>query len=853
MPLWHYPTLWRYTAGEMRRRPGRTLLTLVGIIIGVAAVVAISITISTTHQAYRDMFQSLAGRASLEVIASGLGGFKGGESLREQLQTIPGVRAVIPVIQRPTALLGKSSNLPTLAIGVTRDSAADYTLQKGHDLEGTDGVLLEADFARANGFELGKPVKILTPAPTLFGPLLVELPLVGLLEARGLAVFNGGGVVVMPLATAQRLLALEGQITTLQVMVQDGADLRQIEVEIQRHLPAGLRVQRPAARGEIMRDSLMSTELGLDGLSVISLVAGAFVILNAFLMNLGERRRQLAILRALGATRGQVTRLLLREAVILGVAGTLVGIGLGLILSFSLRSALAQLIGVSLPPMRLTAAPFLAALLLGPGMALAATFVPARRAGRRAPLEDLLQKSKGHDEVMRRWPAYLGLVLIGVMVLMGVAMYCDWLPLALVPEVFTPGLSAGLVGCVLALPLVLSPLIRWAALCLKPFSGMEGLLAIRQLRRRPTRTSLTAGVLLVGVAVSIASGQAVLGYIGDLDRWMRQTITADFIVRGLMPDSTGTVTSVALPEALYEPLTHLDPNIERVDKVYFLPSRAGNRQVVVIPRTFSAERDLPFALARGTPQEVRAGLAGGEVVIGTALGQQLGLKVGDLISLETRHGSRQFRIAGTATEYTAFGLAVYLDWEVGKQAFDIPAVHAFLIVARPGKRIEVGGRLEEFCRQRGLFLQSYAQMRAEADARIAKVLGFCWGLLILTFVVASLGVVNTLTMNVLEQTRELGILRAIAMQRGQVRKLVLLQAVAIGLISLVPGVGVGLLLASLQNLTTQAVLGQRMPFHINGWLIGGCFLLGLVIAVLAALIPARRAARLQVIQALQYE
>jgi putative ABC transport system permease protein len=885
MALWQYPTLWRYTAGEMRRRPGRTLLTLLGIVIGVAAVVAISVTNTTTHQAYRDMFESLAGRAALEVVAPGLGGFEEriltpgvtgstlatlagtpgpllaaplflgdtGDNLSRQLEALPGVQAIHPAVQRPTALHGKNGNVPALAIGITRVSAADFTLREGRGLGSTDGVLLEASFARANGFELGKPVKIMTPTPTMFGPLVVELPLVGLLEARGLAIFNGGAIVVMPLATAQRLFGLQGQVTNLQVVVKEGANLRQVEEEIRRHLPAGLNVQPPAARGEMAQHSLMSTELALHALSMMSLIAGAFVILNAFLMNLGERRRQLAILRALGATRGQVTRLLLREAVILGVAGTLLGIGLGLVLSLSLRGVMAQLIGVSFPPMRLTATPFLSALVLGPGMALAATFVPARRAGRRAPLEDLLQKSKGRDEVVRRWPAYLGLILIAMMFLLCVAMVCDWLPPGLIQEVLTPGLSAGLVGCVLALPLVLSPLIRGAALCLKPFSGMEGLLAIRQLRRRPTRTSLTAGVLLIGVVVSVTFGQSLLNNIRDIDRWMRNTVTADFIVRGLMPDSTTTITSVALPEALYEPLAHLDPNIERVDKVYFLLSRAGDRQVVVIPRTFSAERDLPFALAQGTPQEVRAGLTRGEIVIGTALGQQLGLKVGDLISLETRRGPRPFRIAATATEYTAGGLVVYVDWDTGKKAFDIPAVHAFLIVARPGTTAEVGKRVQGFCRERGLFFQTYGELRASLDEMIAQVVGFCWGLLILIFVVASLGVVNTLTMNVLEQTRELGILRAIAMQRGQVRKLVLLQAVAIGLISLVPGVGVGLGLAWLMNLATQPVIGQPIPFHLDWWLVSGCFGVGLVIAVLAALVPAQRAARLQVIQALQYE
>src|SRR5207244_2149508 len=159
-----------------------------------------------------------------------------------------------------------------------------------------------------------------------------------------------------------------------------------IAADIQARLPSGLTVQTPATRGDLAHDSLFATELSLSSLSVVSLVAGAFVILNSFLMNLGERRQQLAILRAIGATRAQVTRLLLREAALLGVTGTLLGIVLGIGLAMGLRQIMEQLLAVTLPPASWTAAPFVAALILGPGMALAATYLPARRAGRRAPL-----------------------------------------------------------------------------------------------------------------------------------------------------------------------------------------------------------------------------------------------------------------------------------------------------------------------------------------------------------------------------------------------------------------------------------------------------------------------------------
>src|SRR5262249_14162004 len=156
-------------------------------------------------------------------------------------------------------------------------------------------------------------------------------------------------------------------------------------------LPAGLIVQLPSARGERAQEALNSIDQSLIVVTFTMLVSGAFVILNTFLMNLTERRRQLAILRALGVTRGQLTGILLREAILFGLTGTVLGMAAGYLLSLSILSVMRQVLGsVKIPDVRWTTEAVLLALLFGPGMALAATWSPARRASRRAPLEDLL-------------------------------------------------------------------------------------------------------------------------------------------------------------------------------------------------------------------------------------------------------------------------------------------------------------------------------------------------------------------------------------------------------------------------------------------------------------------------------
>src|SRR5262249_11056912 len=179
--------------------------------------------------------------------------------------------------------------------------------------------------------------------------------------------------------------------------------------------------------------------------------------------------------------------------------------------------------------------------------------------------------------------------------------------------------------------------------------------------------------------------------------------------------------------------------------------------------------------------------------------------------------------------------------------------HTLMVTAQPGAAPDLANRLGDWCRQRGLLVQSNAETRATFDAQTGGFLGFIRVLIALVFVFPSLGVVNALTMNVMEQTRELGVLRAIGMKRGQVAKMIGAQALALGFISIVPGIGIGLVLAYLMNIATYPLTGQPVPFRLDPDHILGCFVAAMAIAVGAAILPARRAARLQVVEVLRYE
>jgi putative ABC transport system permease protein len=846
-----YPTLWKYTAGEVRRRPGRTLLTLLGIAIGVATWVSIWMATHATQHTYREMFETLSGRAALEVVAEGLGGFD--ESVSVELASVPGVRAALPVVQAPAAVVGRAGAVPAFVLGIDaeRDGAArDYALQDGRMLGAAGGsepgVLLEAGFAEANGFELGQPVPLWTPSGS------VRLPVVGLLEPRGAASFNGGAVVFMARPLAQRLFNLPGRVNGVHLVLAEGADPRPVEAAVRARLPIGLTVQAPARRGELAQEAMLATEQGLGSLSVVSLVAGGVVILNAFLMNLGERRRQLAILRALGATAAQVTRLLLAEALALGLAGTLLGFPLGLVLAKILLGVTAQTMGVTPPDLPWAPAPFLCALVLGPGMALAATFLPARRAGRRSPLVDLAPGRAGGPEPVHRGPAYAGLAC-----LVGLAGFVLGGGVQLFPPTVTPSLMAGwaalyVLACALVVPLVLVPLLRLAGVVLRPWLGREGDLALRQLDRRRSRTALTVGVLVVALAISLGYGNTLLVLVQDIHAWIERETYADYYVRSTVPDVTTMITGATLPDALGDDLAAVD-GVAQVDRFRWVPARAGGQPVLVVALSFSLDRPLPLDVVKGDGRNVLAGLCRGEAALGTGLAQRLGLGVGDALRLETPHGPTSLRVAGSVREYTTGGMALYLDWDTARRLFDLDGAHTFIITARPGAGPALGDRLRALCRERGLICQSTADLRAWFKPKLEASSASCYALLGLVFLVAALGLVNTLTMNVLEQTRTLGVLRAIGLQRGQLRRLVLAQALALGLISLVPGLLLGFGLAYLANQSTEPLQGHRLPFRLDFGFSAGCLGAVLLIGVVTAYFPVRRAARLRIIEALRYE
>jgi len=269
---------------------------------------------------------------------------------------------------------------------------------------------------------------------------------------------------------------------------------------------------------------------------------------------------------------------------------------------------------------------------------------------------------------------------------------------------------------------------------------------------------------------------------------------------------------------------------------------------------------MPDSRGPGRYRGARAGdrlreeLINGKVVISSVLAQQLKLKLGDTLPLETRDGVKQIPIAGVANEYLVGGLAVHMHYEWGKKWLGIEGVDGYMVTVDDGvDRDALRPPLEALCKKYDIVLMSNAQIRDNVNSLVGGVEWLLWVLVLMLFVVAAFGVVNTLTMNVLEQTRELGLLRIVAMTRRQVWKTILMQALFIGSLGLPSGIVMGVVVAYVLNMAMYGSSGHMIEFNFYPRLLILTFCGAFAIVILSALFPARRATRINVVEALHYE
>lgn len=840
----------------MQQRPGRTILTMLSIVIGVTASMAVGLGTATTRNAYKQMFAMVTGKATLEVSSAGGGSFD--DEVFPKVEGIEGVVAATPLIDRPTSMSRQDGEgrvrLEILGIDPTRDTAVrDYDISAGRLVKAGDEIVVEEGFAGYLGLKLGDEVRLLTRR--LSKPFLI----VGLLKPASGVAMTQTAIALMPIERAKYHFnssdaSKRNLIDRIQVVTAPNADVEQVEKRIQAVLPKEVEVHRPAVNTQLMQQTLLSSEQGLGVTTRFSVLMALIIILNTFFMNVSERRRHLSIMRAIGATRSQIRWSLLIEALILGVIGTALGIVCGVVVAFVGTQLVGRAFDVQLPRLVevMTPGPFINSAVFGLITALIGAYLPALLAGRVSPLEGMNRVVSGRSR------SFTWIFLVGGLVLTIVS--CTVI-LSSLYGVVTLDMAANfgpllLVGLVMLNGAFLAPAARVFAAFVGMFFRVESALALKQVLRNHVRSALTVGVLFIAGSTGVGIASSILDCVRDVHDWVSQALVADYFVRAMLPDMAKG-TAADLPEGLGEELKTV-PHIRSMDGASFVeasvpqPGDAEPVSVIVLARSFN-EKQPAFDLISGDRPQLREQLRSGQIVVGSVLAQKLKLAVGDKLPMQTDQGVQDATICGIANEYLVGGLAVHMVRDQAIQWFGIQGVDGYAINAEEGYREAIRPELERICKKYDVFVMSQGDIRNRIDRIVAGTEWSLWLLIYTGFVVAGFGVANTLTMNVLEQTRELGLLRIVAMTKSQVKRTIQAQALIIGGVGLPPGIAVGVIIAYVLNLAMMPAFGHPIEFNLNPKLLLATGLGAIVIVMLAAFIPARRAAGINVVEALHYE
>lgn len=836
-------SLAKFSLREVRARPGRILLTILSITIGVAAVVAVLLAISTSRSAQREMMKAVSGKSDLEIISDASTGFP--YSVLATVRETAGVHLAAPAINRLSVLFAGERKARTQVFGIDPridQQVRDYEIVSGRlpKVERYEEVMLDSSFAKSLSLSVGDKVKLMGRGG------LKEFTIVGLVRPSGTAIALGSAVYTV-LPAAQSVFRTDAHIDQIQVVVQPGVEVKTVENNLHDNLPLGVTIRRPRSSNDMAKETMFATENGLRMAIAFAVLIATFIIYNTFQMAVGERRRQLGILRAIGATRKQVLWLILREALWMSIVGSAAGCLLGVWGARFLNTLTEQIMQVHLPGPHISALPFVFAVAIGISVSMVGALLPARRASRVEPLEAMRAIELMHnDEVIRRaTPLGIALILLGF-VMLGFAVN-NYLPLG-GDVVSVVGI---LLGCVLLIPVFLRRVSALIANMLSWAWGVESKLAQRQLTRHVGRTSLTVGVLFVAISASEGMAGNILDNVKNITNWYSRSILGDFFVRATMPD-LATGEAADLPEGTGEDLKKIE-GIQSLDPMRLVTAQTGEHSVLLIVREFLGDPERFFDLSSGTGAQVLEGLREGKVVVGSVLAQRLKLSVGDQIPLETADGTVPLEIAAIVNDYIGGGLTIYLTFQEAKKLLGVTGVDVYIIEAKPGQLDQVEKQLVAYCESKGILVQSYADLVKFIDAMINGVIASLWMLLALGCVIATMGLVNTLTMNILEQTREIGMLRVVAMTRNQVRRMIIAQAALLGLMGLIPGAIAGIFVAYAISLSAEAVLGHDIHFQFRPGLVLACLVVGMIVVILASLVPAERAARLQLSSALHYE
>jgi putative ABC transport system permease protein len=839
----------------VRRHMLRALLTTAGIILGVAVFVGMHTANQSVLHGFGQTVGKLAGQTELQVSA-GETGFD--EVVLEQVQSLPEVRVAAPVIEAvvETGIAGQGSLL-VLGVDMLGDrSLRDYDFEGKDDdviedplvfLAQPDSLIVTRQFADAAALSHGSHLRM----RTMDGEK--EFVVRGIMKPGGLASAFGGNLAIMDIFAAQKMFGRGRTFDRIDLAVVEGAEPAQVQQRLRSLLGSGFQVEPPSARSAHFEAVAQNFSISINFTSIFALLVGLFIIYNSFAIAVTQRRSEIGILRALGATQAQVRALFLAEGAIAGLFGSAVGLLFGLLLARGMSAyvtgLLGQVYGIAQRAEELATNPRLlaGAVALGVGTSVIAAWIPARNAARVDPVKAL---QKGRYQVLsageNRLRRYLAVALAAISTIT--------LWFGYVPAVF----YIGYVLIVIAGLLLTPALALWLARVLRPLFAriwpVEGALAADSLIQAPRRTSATVAALMLSLALAVGFAGIARASYTSIELWLDTALNPDLFISS---SDSFTERSFRFPPEVAGELRNVagveEVQMVRTPRVQF---RGAPVMLVSVEIESIARRVRPRVVAGDIRRMYTLAAAGKGVLVSDNLAILRGLKLGDTVDIAAPHGDLRLPIVGITIDFSDQQGSILIDREVYKRYWRDDSVNVFRVyLARSAGEDEVKALiLDRLARERRLFVFTNGELRRYILNITDQWFALTWVQLAVAVIVAVLGIVNTLTVSITDRRRELGVLRAVGALRRQVRRTVWVEAIAVGIVGLLLGLGLGAVnLFYNVRMLKQHIGGLRLDYEYPVEIAAVLAPVIVAAAFVAALIPAESAVRGSLVEALEYE
>ncbi|MER6301629.1 ABC transporter permease [Kitasatospora sp. NPDC001539] len=841
---------------------GRLLMTTLAVLLGTAFVAGTLVFSDTLGEAlrtqnsrsYTDIAVTVSDHEAVDRGYDHGGRATTGPTLTEQTRAkvaaLPGAaeaRGVVSgfagIADKKGALIGDGfSTTGTNYVPGADGTDPRYPLVEGRGPRNASEVALDTRTAAKGGFKVGDTVRVAVNGPVM------ELRLTGTLHTNDPRVTAGGSLAAFDTDTAQRLYLSPGRFAELDVKAAPGADDAALLAAVRQAVPRADSIEARTGRelaaeqDRMIKQSTRFLSTFLLGFAGIALFVGVFIIANTFTMLVAQRTKELALLRAVGATRRQITRSVLAEALLVGLTASVAGLLAGIGIAVGLKALLNGPMDANLPDGPLIVAPstVVAAIAVGVLVTVLAAWLPARRASRIAPVAAMsaVEQPATQKSLVLRNTVGLLFSLAGAGALAaGVGG----------KEVKLVGLGAAalLIGVFVLTPLLSRPLIALFAPLLRALYGTPGKLAGENAVRNPRRTAATASALTIGV--TLITSLTVIGASVNqaVDKAAATELKADYTVA--MRNGSMLSSDVAAQIAR-------TPGVRAMSTERSVPVTTGqgedDSEWLTAVDAATIDQLAVVKVREGSADALRQG----KLLVSSSVADHGGHRLGDTLAVTYPDGAKgSLTVGGVLEAGTAPAPLLAPEAVVGPHALPGSGLNKVLVKGADGATEELKQALRDATGGNPLIaVKGEKEVKAENREILTGILNMMYGLLGMSVVIAVLGVVNTMAMSVFERRREIGMLRAIGLDRLGIRRMVRLESLLIALFGGLVGVGLGVLVAwagvrtmadSLKGITTVVP-----PLQTAGFLLAAA-----VIGLLAALWPAHRAARMDVLDAIKSE